>query len=149
MNIFEAKNLIEEIQKGNIRFPRIFKPNGCERIKLHKDKEPECLKLKIPEHFETDDAISAHTYSIEQQVIKHNSEIINSWFYEMLDKYGVKKDELLERVSMQVTGVTNHIFIDGNYAFSFTHGIDWAENGQSYTIWVKPEYFSEMSGGVI
>lgn len=149
MNIFEAKNLIEEIQKENIRFPRICKPNGYERIKLHKDKEPEVVKLKIPEHFEIDDTISALIYSIEQQVIKHSTEFLGSWFYETLDKYGVKKEELLKRVSLQISGLTNHIFIDGNYAFSFTHGIDWAENGQSYTIWVKPEYFSEMSGGVI
>lgn len=107
-------------------------------------------KQTIPEYnFGLDDTISDIVYDIENQVVKHNSEFISCWFYEMLDKYGVKREELLERVSMQATGWANHIFVDGYYAFSFTHGIDWAENGQSYTEWVKPEYFSEMSGEVI
>lgn len=146
MNIFEAENLIKKIEKGNIKFPRITKPNGFERVKLCRDKAPDFVQLKIPEHFETDDTISALIYSIEQSVIKHNVEFIDSWFYEMLAKYGVKKEDLLKRVSLQISGVTKHIFIDGDYAFSFTNGIDWNENGQIYTIWVKPEYFSEMRG---
>lgn len=149
MNIFEVENLVKQIEKENIRFPRISKPNGFQRVNFHKSEEPELVKLNITEHFETDESISALIYIIEQQVIKNNSEFLYSCFYEMLEKYGVNKDELLERVSMQVTGITNHIFIDGDYAFSFRHGCDWAENGQSYTTWFKPEYFSEMSRGIL
>lgn len=155
MNIFEIENLIKKIENEDIQFPRACKPKGYEGIKTCKDKESEneWVKIKrqtIPEYdFELDNTISALVYNIENQVARDNGEFIGSWFYEMLDKYGVKKDELLERVSMRVTGDTNHIFVDGYYAFSFTYGIDWAENGQSYTTWIQPEYFSEMSGGIL
>lgn len=146
MNIFDAENLIKKIQHENIRFPKICKSNGHETVKLHKYEEPEYVKLKIPECFEIDETISAIEYSIEKQVANHNAEFLDSWFYEMLNKYGVKKDELTERVSLQITGITNHIFIDRYYSFSFTHGCDFGENGKSYTVWIKPEYIIEMGG---
>lgn len=155
MNIFETETIIKEIENEDIRFPRACKPKGYEGIKTCKDKEleNEWVKIKrqtIPKYdFKLNDTISALVYNIENQVARDNGEFIGSWFYEMLDKYGVKKDELLERVSMRVTGDTNHIFVDGYYAFSFTYGIDWAENGQSYTTWIQPEYFSEISGGIL
>lgn len=149
------QSLTEKIQKGNVRFPRLNAKIDYGDLKVKRPEENQIEEIKI-RNLDVD--MLRPTYKlindIEEDIRKTNVDFINSWLMDMIKEYGVKKEEIKDRVMLYTMGMnvlhqTHHVFIDGYYVFSFKQGCDFAENGQSYTAWVKPEYISEMSGGIL
>lgn len=135
MNIFEAENLIKKIENENIRFPRIDRVRNYEKLRVHRNKKEEVEIQEIrrigfdPEN-EFIDAINDFTGQIAEQ----QANTIDNWIIKQLGEFGVSESEIYDRVSIYVSGMTplrqtNHVFIDGQYAFSFFSGCDFEENG--------------------
>lgn len=152
MNIFEAETLIKKIENENIRFPRIDRVKNYEKVRVHREEKE---KFEIQEvrriSFEPDDIFSDIINKCTARIQEQQANTIDNWMIKQLGEFGVNESEIFDRVYMYVSGIdplhqTNHVFIDGHYAFSFCSGCDFAENGQSYTTWIKPEYISEMNG---
>lgn len=148
MNIFEAENIIKKVENENIRFPRIYRAKNDEKLRAHKDKEEIEIQEVRKINFKPENKILDMINDFIEQIVENNANTIDNWIIKQLEKFGVSESEIFDRVSMYVSGMTpfhqtNHVFIDGYYAFSFCSGCDFAENGQSYMTWIKLQYISD------
>ena len=155
MNIFEIENLIKKIENEDIRFPRIDRAKKHEKVRVHRDNKEEVEMQEVRRiNFKLENKILDMMNDFTAQIAEDNANTIDNWIIKQLGEFGVSESEIFDRVSMYASGITplhqtNHVFIDGYYAFSFCSGCDFSENGQSYTSWIRPEYITEMTDEVI
>lgn len=155
MNIFEAEIIIKEIENEDIRFPRIDRAKNHEKVRAHMDNKGEVEMQEVRRiNFKLENKILDMMNDFTAQIAEDNANTIDNWIIKRLGEFGVSESEIFDRVSMYASGITplhqtNHVFIDGHYAFSFCSGCNFSENGQSYTSWIRPEYITEMTDEVI
>ena len=150
MNIFEAEKAIKNINMEEPRFPRISIDNQWKPVEIKIDKiiDHEIIKV-IQKHFEFPNDYIKIIKSVEEELINHISQQIDSWFLGILNEFGVTKEEIGERVSSVIQCPytdyqRTHIYIDGEYVFSFGKSNGYAKNSGIYTALIKAEYMPEM-----
>lgn len=150
MNIFEAEKVIRSIKMEEPGFQNIFNEIEWKPIEIKIDKiiDNEMIKT-IQKHFDFCKDSLDIIKSNEEEISNHISEQIDSWFLEILNKFGVKKEEIRERVyaitqNPYTEYQKTHVYIDDKYAFSFCLNSGYAKNGSIYRTWIKADYISEM-----
>lgn len=152
MNIFEAEKVIKNVNKEESRFSKICANIDIEwkpiEIKIDKIIDHEMIKT-IQRHFDFDDDSLDIIKSANEELINHISKQIDSWLLEILNEFGVPKEEIRERVyaitqNPYTEYQKTHVYIDGKYAFSFGINDGYSKNGLIYRAWIKADYISDM-----
>lgn len=153
MNIFDAEKVIKNVNIEESRFSKICNNIDLEwksiEIKIDKIIDHEITKT-IQSHFDLSTDSLDIIKSYEEEFVNHISEQIDSWFLEILNKFGVPKEEIRERVyaitqNPYTEYQKTHIYIDDKYAFSFWRNDGYAKNGLIYRVWIKADYIPETS----
>lgn len=153
MNIFEAEKAIRSLRIEESRFSKICSVTDIEwepiEIKIDKIIDNEMIKT-IQKHFDFCKDSLDIIKSDEEEISNHISEQIDSWLLEILNEFGVSKDEIRERIyaitqNPYTEHQKTHIYIDDKYVFSFRLNEGYAKDGSNFRVWIKADYISEMS----
>lgn len=152
MNIFEAEKIIKNVNKEESGFSKICANIDIEwkpiEIKIDKIIDHEMIKT-IQKHFDFCKDSLDIIKAAEEELSNHISEQINSWLLEILNKFGVPKEEIRERVyaitqNPYTEYQKTHVYIDGKYEFSFERNYGYTKNGSIYGVWIKADYIPNM-----
>lgn len=153
MNIFDVEKVIKNVNIDETRFSKICTNIDLEwkpiEIKIDKIIDHEIIKT-IQKHFDFCKDSLDIIKSSEEEFFNHISEQIDSWFLEILNYFGVQKEEIRERIHAITQNPyteyqKTHVYIDDKYVFSFQLNNGYAKNDSIYRVWIKADYIPEMS----
>lgn len=152
MNIFETEKVIKNVNIEKTKFSNLCANIDLEwkpiEIRIDKIIDHEMIKA-IQKNFDfCEDSIDIVKYYTEE-LSNHISKQIDSWILEILNYFGVQKEEIRERVyAINQNPYTEyqktHVYIDGEYVFSFGLNDGYAKNGSIYRAWIKADYIPEI-----